>query len=105
MAWCREFYAEFYAWGAIAWRLWGLRREETWRAACQAVNTVQAQLDLRNAAQLEENARFCPMCGQIPDGDRRMDHARSTALEILRNKKVRRSELDAAISLYYFVTK
>ncbi len=86
-------------------RLYRLRNSATWVAAAHAVDSVMSQKELTYAAQREPQAIFCPMCGQVPDGDRRMDHARKIAMEILRGKPVRRHELDASIALCYFARK
>ena len=89
----------------LAWKLWHLNRTGIWKAAESAVGAVMKQADLSYAAELEPETRFCPMCGQIPDGDRRMDHARKIVCEILGDKPFRRHEIDAAIGLHYLLRK
>ncbi len=89
----------------LAWRLWKLQINGTWTAARSAVDAVMAKTDLQYAAHKEPHIKFCPSCGQIPDGDRRMDHARMLAIEHLHGKPYRRFELDAAISLHYLLKK
>jgi len=92
-------------WLILCWRLWKLRNTPTWLAARQAVEAIKQHSALQTAATIEPRPSFCPMCGQIPDGDRRMDHARSVACAILKDRVPSRSELDAALALYYWRTK
>jgi len=89
----------------LAYKLWKLDHDGIWDAAGHAVSSIMAQNDLAYAAEKEPRTRFCPMCGQIPDGDRRMDHARKIVCEILAGKTLRRNEIDAAISLHYLLRK
>jgi hypothetical protein len=53
----------------------------------------------------EENVTFCPRCGQMPDGDRRMEEAREIFLETWSGTAPKRSELDFALSWAYFRRK
>lgn len=85
----------------IVARLWGLRESRTWVAANSAVKAVMADRHLMNAAQGEPYTSFCPRCGQIPDGDRRMEEAREIALSILK-KDVKRRDLDLALTFHYW---
>jgi hypothetical protein len=82
-------------------RLWGLRESRTWVAANSAVKAVMADRNLTNAAQGEPYTSFCPRCGQIPDGDRRMEEAREIALSVLK-KDVKRRDLDLALAFHYW---
>jgi hypothetical protein len=86
-------------------RLRDLECSGVWQAAGASVESVMAQKELSYAAEIEPQTRFCPMCGQIPDGDRRMDHARKLTIESLGDKPFRRHEIDAAISLHYLLRK
>lgn len=85
----------------LLFRLWGLRDSRTWVTARNAVKTVMADRNLTNAAQSEPYTSFCPRCGQIPDGDRRMEEAREIALSILK-KDVKRRDLDLALAFHYW---
>ncbi len=89
----------------LVWKLRTIMRGPVWDAAEQAVTSIMAQPQLTYAAKVEPKMPFCPLCGQIPDGDRRMDHARQIAMGILRNTPVRRFQLDFAIALHYFLRK
>lgn len=83
-----------------------MRQTKLGWAAGQAVSTVMAQREINYAAQLEPEVSYCFACGQVPDGDRRMDHARRIALEILAPRvQPKRYELDAALAIEYLVRK
>ncbi len=88
----------------VAWRLTKPMNTAVWAAAEKAVQAVQEHRELQSASKVQEQVRYCPSCGQIPDGDRRMDHARQLALELLAEQP-RRSELDFAISFYVWRSK
>lgn len=85
----------------IVARLWGLRESRTWVAANSAVKAVMSDRRLFSAAQTEPHISFCPRCGQIPDGDRRMEEAREIAISILK-KDVKRRDLDLALAFHYW---
>ena len=92
-------------WFYVLRKLWWFRHSKVSAAATTAVASVLTQKNLIQAAEHEEAPKFCPMCGQIPDGDRRMDHARAIAMEILKGENVKRSDLDLAISFEYWRKK
>jgi len=48
---------------------------------------------------------FCPRCGQIPDGDRRMEEARERFFARWKGAAPKRSELDFALAWAYFRRK
>jgi len=60
---------------------------------------------LHKACQGEEQTSFCPRCGQLPDGDRRMEEAREIFLAEWRGAMPKRSELDFALAWAYFRRK
>jgi hypothetical protein len=78
---------------------------KVWRAAKEAVQAVSADIPLNSVSGREERTVFCPRCGQLPDGDRRMDEARIKVLSLLDGASAKRSEIDAAISLNYWMVK
>ncbi len=108
MSWLRIAWTPFLqstlAAARTGWKLWKLRNSRLWTAARHAVHAVIAQRELQAATKLEQQPSYCPLCGQIPDGDRRMDHARRIALEIL-PEQPRRSDLDFALAFYYWQSK
>ena len=76
-----------------------------WRAADSAVLHVLQSEHLQHAAKLSETTSFCPRCGQLPDGDRRMDEAREHFALKWRGALPKRSELDFALAWAYFRRK
>ena len=76
-----------------------------WRAADRAVLQVMQHHELQKACKNEERTTFCPRCGQMPDGDRRMEEAREFVLAEWRGANPKRSELDFALAWAYFRRK
>lgn len=76
-----------------------------WRAADRAVLQVMAQHELQKICKNEERTTFCPRCGQMPDGDRRVEEAREVFLTAWRGVIPKRSELDFALAWAYFRRK
>lgn len=74
-----------------------------WAEASRAVSHIMSHKPLNEVAQNEERTAFCPRCGQLTDGDRRMDEAR----EILNSWTYgfKRSEVDFALAFHYFTKK
>ena len=75
----------------FAWRLWQLQRQPLWEAAAKSVDQILTHDQLNACARREERTAYCPRCGQIPDGDRRMDEARE--LTIQRSGEARRVDI------------
>jgi len=76
-----------------------------WREADRAVQRVMAHHELQKASGNQELLSFCPRCGQLPDGDRRMEEARELFLEKWPALPPKRSELDFALAWAYFKRK
>jgi len=76
-----------------------------WRAANGAVVQVMLNHELQKACKNEERTSFCPRCGQMPDGDRRVEEARELFLAAWKGTSPRRSELDFALAWAYFRRK
>lgn len=87
------------------WRFQELRNAAFWRTAKSAVESVKDHRLLNEVSVVTERTPFCPRCGQVPDGDRRMDEARELAAAKLWKVPVKRSELDFALSYWYLVKK
>lgn len=51
-------------------------RSANYRRAEAAVIAIAADKGLRSVAENEPVTSFCPRCGQLPSGDRRMEEAR-----------------------------
>lgn len=83
----------------MAWRLWRVRRSPLWVLARSAVQTVTE--NHRRRGQAESATAFCPRCGQVPEGDRRMEEAREIVMARLDELVVRR-ELDCAVAFHYW---
>lgn len=83
----------------------GLLPTPVWRAADSAVLQVLQSEHLQRAAKMSETTSFCPRCGQLPDGDRRMEEARELFASKWRGTLPKRSELDFAIAWAYFRRK
>lgn len=88
--------------------MWGLflkirrlRKEPLWGAAERAVNRVAEYRLLQEAAVKEPMISFCPRCGQLPDGDRRMEEARTMVVAEL-GFAPPRSDLDFALAWHYW---
>jgi hypothetical protein len=71
---------------------WHFCHSELFQIARQSVEEISSNVHLREAAGREERTRFCPRCGQIPDGDRRMDEARERFLQDWKGSSPKRSE-------------
>ena len=85
-----------------------LRNSRLWRVTREAVERVRKHEHIQKAAEIEEITAFCPRCGQIPDGDRRMEAAREIAVELMKAagyKRLRRSHLDFAIVYHFWAGK
>lgn len=92
-------------WFRFAFRFLRLLDTPLWRAADRAVLQVMAHHELQKACKNEERITFCPRCGQMPDGDRRMEEAREVFLTAWRGAIPKRSELDFALAWAYFRRK
>ena len=92
-------------WFRCAFKLVRLINSPLWRAADRAVMQVVRLHQLQKACQGEEQTSFCPRCGQLPDGDRRMEEAREIFLADWRGATPRRSEVDFALAWAYFRRK
>lgn len=92
-------------WFRVAFKFARLLDTPLWRAADRAVLQVMAHHELQKACGNEERTTFCPRCGQMPDGDRRMEEAREIFLAEWRDAIPGRSELDFALAWAYFRRK
>lgn len=98
--------ANWIAWFRFAFKLLYLPATPLWRAAGHAAAAVMECGEAQRAARFEERTSFCPRCGQLPDGDRRMDEAREVFAAIWGTRKPpKRSELDFALACAYFRRK
>ncbi len=94
------------AWFRFVFKLVRLLSTPVWRAADHAVAAVMECGEVQRAVRFEERTAFCPRCGQIPDGDRRMDEARDVFEAIWKPRELpRRHELDFALACAYFRRK
>ncbi len=92
-------------WFRFAFKLLRLLDTPVWRAADRAVLQVMQNHELQNACKNEEWTSFCPRCGQMPDGDRRMEEARELFLAAWKGTPPKRSELDFGLAWAYFRRK
>ena len=97
-------------WFRCAFKLARLVGTPLWRAADRAVLQVMQHHELQKACANEERTSFCPRCGQMPDGDRRMEEAREFFLADWNDGRPgrempKRSELDFALAWAYFRRK
>ena len=92
-------------WIRFAFKFTRLLGTPVWRAAERSVTQVMEHHELQRAGKNEEKTSFCPRCGQLPDGDRRMEEAREIFLESWRGEPIKRSELDFALAWAYFKRK
>ena len=92
-------------WFRFAFKFVRLLDTPLWRAADCAVLRVMQHHELQKVSRNEERVTFCPRCGQMPDGDRRMEEAREIFLTDWRGAIPRRSELDFALAWAYFCRK
>jgi hypothetical protein len=93
------------AWFRCAFKLVRLLDTALWRAADRAVLEVMQDHELHKACKNEELTSFCLRCGQLPDGDRRLEEARELFLAAWKGTPPRRSELDFALAWAYFRRK
>ena len=89
----------------FAFKLLRLLDSPLWRVADGAVVQVMQHHELHKACKNEERTSFCPRCGQMPDGDRRMEEARENFLALWNGDTPKRSELDFALAWAYFRRK
>jgi len=89
-------------WFRCAFKLARLLDSPLWRAADKAVLQVMQHYELQKACKNEERVSFCPRCGQMPDGDRRMEEAREFLHAAWKGDLPKRSELDFALAWAYF---
>jgi len=92
-------------WLRFAFKFVRLLDTPLWRTADRAVLQVMRHHELQKASRNEERITFCPRCGQMPDGDRRMEEAREKFLAEWRRATPKRSELDFALAWAYFRRK
>jgi len=93
------------AWFRFAFKLVRLLDTPLWRLADRAVLKVMHHHELQKACKNEEWTSYCPRCGQMPDGDRRMEEARENFSAIWKGAPPKRSELDFALAWAYFRRK
>lgn len=93
------------AWFRFAFKFVRLLDTPLWRAADRAVLRVMLHHELQKVSKNEEQITFCPRCGQMPDGDRRIEEAREFFLADWRGAIPKRSELDFALAWAYFRRK
>jgi len=99
--WIGQFADRFH----FAFKLLRLLDMPLWRVADGAVVQVMQHHELHKACKNEERTSFCPRCGQMPDGDRRMEEARENFLVAWKGDSPKRSELDFALAWAYFRRK
>ena len=92
-------------WLRFCWRFWRMRQTHVWEKAARAVEEVLRHDGLQQAAAAQDCVTFCPRCGQIPDGDRRMEEARERFFAGWKGEPPKRSELDFALAWEYFRRK
>ena len=97
--------APWIEWFRFVFKLVRLLDTPVWRVADRAVVQVMQHHELHKACKNEELISFCPRCGQMPDGDRRMEKARENFLTLWKGDMPRRSELDFALAWAYFRRK
>jgi hypothetical protein len=85
------------------WHFRKLTSSVLWSEAEKAVSQVMEHRPVNTIAQTHERTAFCPRCGQIPDGDRRMDEARAILEQWTYGFK--RAEVDFALAFHYYVRK
>ena len=93
------------SWLRFAFKFARLVDSPLWQAAERAALRVMAHHELQKASGNEEKITFCPRCGQMPDGDRRMEEAREIFLGTWPGAAPKRSELDFALAWAYFRRK
>ena len=86
-----------------------LIKNPVWTASRKSVNVVNSYTLLNEVSQSEPHIPFCPRCGQIPSGDRRMQEAREFTVDILRRSNPqfvpKLSDMDFAIMWHLWRTK
>lgn len=92
-------------WFRSVFKLLRLLDTPLWRVADCAVVQVMQHHELHKACKNEERTSFCPRCGQMPDGDRRMEEARENFFAMWPGDPPKRSELDFALAWAYFRRK
>ena len=98
--------AHWIAWLRFVVKVRRMLDTPVWRAADEAVAAVVGYDKVQHAARFGERTAFCPRCGQIPDGDRRMDEAREVFAAIWGARTPpKRSQLDFALAWAYFQRK
>ena len=97
--------AEWISWFRFVFKLLRLLDTPLWRVADRAAVQVMQHHELHKACKNEERTSFCPRCGQMPDGDRRMEEARENFIAMWQGDPPKRSELDFALAWAYFRRK
>ena len=92
-------------WFRCVFKLLRLLDTPLWRVAGRAVVQVMQYHELHKVCRNEEMTSFCPRCGQMPDGDRRMEEARENFFSMWQGHPPKRSELDFALAWAYFRRK
>jgi hypothetical protein len=100
--WIAHSVARLVAWFRCVFKLVRLLDTPLWRVANAAVVQVMQHHELHKVCKNEERTSFCPRCGQMPDGDRRMEEARENFLAMWNGATPKRSELDFALAWAYF---
>lgn len=97
--------AHWIAWFRFVFKLVRLLDTPLWRVADRAVVQVMCDHELQKTCKNEEHTSYCPRCGQMPDGDRRMEEARELFFKMWKGDIPKRSELDVALAWAYFRRK
>jgi len=84
-------------------KIYRLMDSGLWILASKATAKVREDRLLNAVAVTEDRLVFCSRCGQIPDGDRRMDEARQKLMDLVPIDTYSRSEVDAALALSYLL--
>ena len=103
--WITLWVAPWIAWFRCVFKLVRLLDTPLWRMADRVAVQVMQHHELHKACKNEETTSFCPRCGQMPDGDRRMEEAREFFLALWKGAPPKRSELDFALAWAYFRRK
>ena len=88
----------------LFWKASGLASSPVGLAARRAVEHIAKDRKLQDAAGIEATTSYCPRCGQLPSGDRRMEEARELAITDL-GYSPKRSDLDFALAVHYYRMK
>jgi hypothetical protein len=96
---------EFFRYVKEYWKYKRIIKSPVWNAARISVNNVMAHTMLNEVSKTDPLLRFCPRCGQIPQGDRRMQDAREQVFKILGEIEVKLSDVDFAMMWHLWRNK